>query len=152
MSGVKLGNIWEKASYFYKKNAWEKWTIKNYSKNYQTTWSNPVTLTSEASSLDAANVPFMLIPQQLKAGKNDVTAGNYIAAKITIEKDSQTIFSGWSYTPIDTNWEIGKHYVYTLDFSNGLGKTSGNLDIAVKAITASVSVTDWVSKDESVSY
>ena len=152
VSGVKLGNIWEKASYFYKKNAWEKWTIKNYSKNYQTTWSNPVTLTSEASSLDAANVPFMLIPQQLKAGKNDVTAGNYIAAKITIEKDSQTIFSGWSYTPIDTNWEIGKHYVYTLDFSNGLGKTSGNLDIAVKAITASVSVTDWVSKDESVSY
>lgn len=46
---------------------------------------------------------------------------------------------------------MGKHYVYTLDFSNGLGKNYGAVDIAVKAIKASVSVTDWESKDEGVS-
>ena len=48
-------------------------------------------------------------------------------------------------------WEMGKHYVYTLDFSNGLGKDYGAVDIAVKAMKTSVSVTDWVSKDEGVS-
>ena len=76
----------------------------------------------------------------------------FIAARISVKKDNQTIYNGWSYVAIDTTWEMGKHYVYTLDFSNGLGKTYGDVDIAVKAITASVSVTDWVSKDESVSY
>lgn len=120
-------------------------------KDYTTTWTAPVTLTSEASSLDAANVPFMLIPQQLTANKENPASGNFIAAKITVVKDNQTIYNGWSYVAIDTTWEMGKHYVYTLDFSNGLGKDYSTVDIAVKAMKTSVSVTDWVSKDEGVS-
>lgn len=151
VKGVELGNIWEKALYNYRSGsngAWDKWTNKDYRKDYRTTWDNPVTLTSEASSLDAANVPFMLIPQQLTANNKNVTQGNYIAALITIEKDGQTIFNDWSYTPIDTNWKIGKHYVYTLDFSNWLGKDSSSVDIAFKTITASVSVKAWEGKEE----
>lgn len=158
--GVELGNIWSEATFNFPKHYGHYQTEENWyfdrefdrKVNYRTTWDNPVTLTSEASSLDAANVPFMLIPQQLTGNNDKPLSGNYIAALITIEKGNQTICNCWSYVAIDTTWEMGKHYVYTLDFSNGLGKTDGNVDIAVKAITASVSVTDWVSKDESVSY
>ena len=46
---------------------------------------------------------------------------------------------------------MGKHYVYTLDFSNGLGKDYSSVDIAVKAMKTSVSVTNWESKDEGIS-
>lgn len=44
---------------------------------------------------------------------------------------------------------MGKHYVYTLDFSNGLGKDYSSVDI-VKAMKTSVSVTNWESKDEGI--
>ena len=158
VTGVQLGNIESKGTFQFPGvrsgdgNRWYIYTEKSQKVDYTTTWSNPVTLTSEASSLDATNVPFMLIPQQLTANNDKPSSGNFIAARISVKKDNQTIYNGWSYVAIDTTWEMGKHYVYTLDFSNGLGKTYGDVDIAVKAITASVSVTDWVSKDESVSY
>lgn len=153
---MKLGNIVSKATFkfpaLWSSDPEEWYGFTNApKKDYTTTWTAPVTLTSEASSLDAANVPFMLIPQQLTANKENPALGNYIAAKITVVKDNQTIYNGWSYVAIDTTWEMGKHYVYTLDFSNGLGKNYGAVDIAVKAMKTSVSVTDWVSKDEGVS-
>ena len=156
ITGVQLGNIVSKATFKFPalwSSTPEEWYgfTNAPKKDYTTTWTAPVTLTSEASSLDAANVPFMLIPQQLTANKENPALGNYIAAKITVVKDNQTIFNGWSYVAIDTTWEMGKHYVYTLDFSNGLGKNYGAVDIAVKAMKTSVSVTDWVSKDEGVS-
>lgn len=156
ITGLKLGNIVSKATFkfpaLWSSDPEEWYGFTNApKKDYTTTWTAPVTLTSEASSLDAANVPFMLIPQQLTANKENPALGNYIAAKITVVKDNQTIYNGWSYVAIDTTWEMGKHYVYTLDFSNGLGKNYGAVDIAVKAMKTSVSVTDWVSKDEGVS-
>lgn len=156
ITGLKLGNIVSKATFkfpaLWSSDPEEWYGFTNApKKDYTTTWTAPVTLTSEASSLDAANVPFMLIPQQLTANKENPASGNFIAAKITVVKDNQTIYNGWSYVAIDTTWEMGKHYVYTLDFSNGLGKDYSTVDIAVKAMKTSVSVTDWVSKDEGVS-
>lgn len=156
ITGVQLGNIVSKATFKFPalwSSTPEEWySITNApKKNYTTTWTAPVTLTSEASSLDAANVPFMLIPQQLTANKENPASGNFIAAKITVVKDNQTIFNGWSYVAVDTTWEMGKHYVYTLDFSNGLGKDYSSVDIAVKAMKTSVSVTNWESKDEGIS-
>lgn len=156
ITGVQLGNIVSKASFKFPKlggsdpEEWYGFTNAP-KKDYTTTWTAPVTLTSEASSLDAANVPFMLIPQQLTANKENPASGNFIAAKITVVKDNQTIYNGWSYVAIDTTWEMGKHYVYTLDFSNGLGKDYSSVDIAVKAMKTSVSVTNWESKDEGIS-
>ncbi len=156
ITGVQLGKIVSKASFMFPglrsidSEEWYGFTNAP-KKDYTTTWTAPVTLTSEASSLDAANVPFMLIPQQLTANKENPASGNFIAAKITVVKDNQTIFNGWSYVAIDTTWEMGKHYVYTLDFSNGLGKDYSSVDIAVKAMKTSVSVTNWESKDEGIS-
>lgn len=156
ITGVQLDKIVSKASFMFPglrsidSEEWYGFTNAP-KKDYTTTWTAPVTLTSEASSLDAANVPFMLIPQQLTANKENPASGNFIAAKITVVKDNQTIFNGWSYVAIDTTWEMGKHYVYTLDFSNGLGKDYSSVDIAVKAMKTSVSVTNWESKDEGIS-
>ena len=67
ITGVQLGNIVSKASFKFPKlggsdpEEWYGFTNAP-KKDYTTTWTAPVTLTSEASSLDAANVPFMLIP------------------------------------------------------------------------------------------
>ena len=157
ITGLKLGNIVSKATFKFPQlnrsepGEWYGFGTNAPTNDYTTTWSAPVTLTSEASSLDAANVPFMLIPQQLTANKENPASGNFIAAKITVVKDNQTIYNGWSYVAIDTTWEMGKHYVYTLDFSNGLGKDYSSVDIAVKAMKTSVSVTNWESKDEGIS-
>lgn len=157
ITGLKLGKIVSKATFKFPQlnrsepGEWYGFGTNAPTTDYTTTWTAPVTLTSEVSSLDAANVPFMLIPQQLTANKENPASGNFIAAKITVVKDNQTIFNGWSYVAIDTTWEMGKHYVYTLDFSNGLGKDYSSVDIAVKAIKTSVSVTNWESKDEGIS-
>lgn len=159
VTGVQLGNIESKGTFqfpalWFTPVVAAKWILPETSQktSYETTWSNPVTLTSEASSLDAANVPFMLIPQQLTANNDNLVKGSYIAVKIKVIKDNQTIYEGHSFVGIDTTWEMSKHYVYTLDFSNGLGKNHLTEDIAVKEVTASVSVEDWVSKDENISY
>lgn len=90
ITGLKLGNIVSKLhSNFLRLGRVilkSGMVYKCSKKDYTTTWTAPVTLTSEASSLDAANVPFMLIPQQLTANKENPALGNYIAAKITVVK------------------------------------------------------------------
>lgn len=68
ITGLKLGNIVSKATFkfpaLWSSDSEEWYDFTNApKKDYTTTWTAPVTLTSEASSLDAANVPFMLIPQ-----------------------------------------------------------------------------------------
>ena len=67
VTGVQLGNIESKGTFQFPRlwaTGGDQWYFvpeRSKKVDYTTTWSNPVTLTSEASSLDAANVPFMLI-------------------------------------------------------------------------------------------
>ena len=69
----------------------------------------------------------MLIPQQCAKGtseqKSKYSAGHYIALNVTITATGgQEIYKDWAYVGIDTKWEQGKHYTYTLDFSKGAGQ------------------------------
>ena len=35
--------------------------------------------------------------------------------------NNEIVEFGWAAVPVGVNWERGKKYVYTLDFSNGVG-------------------------------
>lgn len=82
----------------------------------------------------------MLIPQQLTkwAGDKDHSGGNfdkgtYISLLLNVKTTNGGTYLypsgatddtqyGWAAIGIDTNWEAGKKYIYTLDISNGCGK------------------------------
>ena len=104
--------------------------------------SKEVTLESNPASINPSNNNFMLIPQQLtKWVKNTATTGAYIAVLCRISsKDGNTKTQlypelnggnaekfGSIIVPIDTNWEAGKKYTYTLNFC-GDGGGAGQVD------------------------
>lgn len=149
-------------------------TVKtNYSVEYTTP---PRTLAAEAATMmGTANDNAMLLPQQLVAwtSATDPTNnanGAYIALKIQITtKDGARVYPAkgdydWAAVAIGTNWEAGKKYVYTLDFSNGAGKVDPEKkkpvdptdpfnpgeDILGKPIKFTVTVTPWVPADQPV--
>ena len=119
-------------------------------------------LTDTAASLmETANDNAMLIPQQLVAwtpdtDKTNANKGAYLSVKVNIAtKDGAQIFptgqnDGWAAVAIDTNWEAGKKYVYTLDFSNGAGVVdpeepeNPGEPILGQPIQFKVKVADWV--------
>lgn len=138
----------------------------NYAVEYTTP---PRILGAEAATMmGTANNNAMLLPQQLVAwasatDKTNNANGAYIALKIQITtKDGARVYPAkgdydWAAVAIDTNWEAGKKYVYTLDFSNGAGKVDPEKpkpvdptdpfnpgeDIFGKPIKFTVTVTSW---------
>ena len=78
----------------------------------------------------------MLIPQSLTS-TNKASDGAYIALKVSIAMQGGKVLCSdkWAYVGIDTDWQMGKRYNYTLDFSNGAGQDAdGNLIISGKNI------------------
>lgn len=133
VKGVKLGNIINKNTFTFPTaststtgdGTWGDDASETGS--YETDFtSDVVTLNNTAANVDA-NAPFMLIPQQCAKGtseqKSKYSAGHYIALNVTITATGgQEIYKDWAYVGIDTEWEQGKHYTYTLDFSEGAGQ------------------------------
>lgn len=149
VTGVKIGNVIKKGTFTFPStsDAAATWTLSSDASDitaYTTTWTTPVTLGSDVSTLDAANVPFMILPQQLsKATKASEKA--YIAVKVKITLQGGYIQKNdWVYVGIDTNWEMGKRYAYTLDFTSGAGQDKdGKQVISGTAINLNVDVTPW---------
>lgn len=102
-----------------------------------------VTLTDQATSINSSANNFMLIPQQLIKWEKIVAGGAYIAVLCRISsKDGDTKTQlypeltpdggnsdkfGSIIVPINTNWEAGKKYIYTLNFC-GDGGGAGQVD------------------------
>lgn len=149
VTGVKIGNVIKKGTFTFPStsDAAATWTLSSDVSDvtdYTTTWTTPVTLGSNVSTLDATNVPFMILPQQLsKATKASEKA--YIAVKVKITLQGGYIQKDdWVYVGIDTNWEMGKRYAYTLDFTSGAGQDKdGKQVISGTAINLNVDVTPW---------
>lgn len=149
VTGVKIGNVIKKGTFTFPStsDAAASWTLSSDVSDvtdYTTTWTTPVTLGSDVSTLDATNVPFMILPQQLsKAAKASDKA--YIAVKVKITLQGGYIQKDdWVYVGIDTNWEMGKRYAYTLDFTSGAGQDEdGKQVISGTAINLNVDVTPW---------
>lgn len=149
VTGVKIGNVIKKGTFTFPStsDAAASWTLSSDASDitdYTTTWTTPVTLGSDVSTLDATNVPFMILPQQLsKATKASEKA--YIAVKVKITLQGGYVQQNdWVYVGIDNNWEMGKRYAYTLDFSSGAGQDKdGKQVISGTAINLNVDVTPW---------
>lgn len=152
VTGVKIGNVIKKGTFTFPStsDAAASWTLSSDVSDvtdYTTTWTIPVTLGSDVSTLDATNVPFMILPQQLsKATKASDKA--YLALKVNITmQGGKVIRDGWAYIGLNTNWEMGKHYAYTLDFSDGAGQDeNGKQIISGKEMVLKVKVTPWDAK------
>lgn len=133
VTGVRIGQPISKASFDF---STFDWTLGTDKANYAVTYTAAKTLTATAASLMAADDDnAMLIPQQLAAwtpdtDKANANKGAYLAVKVNITtKAGARVYPvasvgeyDWAAVAIGTNWEPGKKYVYTLDFSNGAGK------------------------------
>lgn len=167
--GVRIGKPVSKGTFTFGANTWSLTTTEktNYAVEYT---AAPRTLDADAATMmGTANDNAMLLPQQLVAwasatDKTNNANGAYIALKIQITtKDGARVYPAkgdydWAAVAIDTNWEAGKKYVYTLDFSSGAGKVDPEKpdptdptdpfkpgeDILGKPIKFTVTVTDWV--------
>ena len=101
---------------------------------YDITYATPITLSNMAANLMASEGDnAMLIPQQLVAwnptDKTNTAKGAYLSVLAQIETaDGARVYPkatgstyAWIAVPINTNWEAGYKYVYTLDFTEGAG-------------------------------
>lgn len=169
--GVRIGKPVSKGTFTFDTNKWTLTTTEksNYAVEYAT---DERTLTADAATMMGDGGNAMLLPQQLTAwasetDKTNTNNGAYIALKIQITtKDGARVYPAkgdydWAAVAIGTNWEAGKKYVYTLDFSAGAGKVDPEKptptpdpdkpdpfnpgdDILGKPIKFTVEVTDWV--------
>ena len=127
-------------------------TEVNYLTSVGTT--TPITLDGSTKDLTGAN-PLLLIPQQLGAGDIEHGNGQYLSVLVQIQDlsiadgtndtkkaifpkinvapaTSETIADqqyAWAAVDVNTEWEPGKKYIYTLHFTeNGYGKVDENQD------------------------
>ena len=152
VTGVKLGNVKTKGTFTFPliANSAASWTLSDVAEDvgsYETTWSTATELSSSVSTLDEANVAFMLLPQQLEKSEK-ASEKAYLALKVNITmQGGKVIRDGWAYIGLNTNWEMGKHYAYTLDFSDGAGQDeNGKQIISGKEMVLKVKVTPWDAK------
>ena len=152
VSGVKIGNVMSKSTFSFPSTGGDdaSWSQDSQTGSYTTEWeSGAVELSSDAKDFkDQGNVPFMLIPQSLTS-TSKAADGAYIALKVSIAMQGGKVLCSdkWAYVAIDKDWQMGKRYNYTLDFSNGAGQDAdGNLIISGKGIKLSVNIGDWTAE------
>lgn len=132
VQGVRIGQPVSKATFDFGTTSWQLGSVKT---NYEATYAgSEKTLTGTAASIMAVEDDnAMLIPQQLIAwtpdtDKTNTNKGAYLAVKVNITtKDGARVYPSvgeydWVAVAVNTKWEPGQKYVYTLDFSNGAGK------------------------------
>lgn len=166
VTGVRIGQPVSKGTFDFGNSTWALGTDKV---KYEDVYQSERVLAKDAQSLMATEHDnAMLLPQQLVAwtpdtDKTNANKGAYLSVKVNIAtKDGAQIYptgqnQGWVAVAIATNWEAGKKYVYTLDFSNGAGNVDpdepenpgGN--VMGKPIKFDVTVKDWApAKEENV--
>lgn len=166
VQGIRIAQPVSTGTFDFGTDAWELGSKKEI---YEVTYSgSEKTLGHSAVSImqtDDDNA--MLLPQQLVAwdsekDKSNTKKGAYLSVLINITKadGGDPVYPveagqyGWAAVAIDTNWEAGKKYVYTLDFSNGAGKVDpedpedGGEDILGSPIRFTVTVDEWQDADD----
>lgn len=171
--GVRIGQPVSKGTFDF---ATPGWTLSADKANYAVEYTTAKELNGTAvTMMDETKGNAMLIPQQLTAwasetDKPNTAKGAYLALKLQITtKDGARVYPAkgdydWAAVAIGTNWEAGKRYIYTLDFSEGAGKVDPEKptpvdptdpfnpgdDILGKPIKFTVTVTDWVDVSPAV--
>ena len=132
IKGVRIAQPISKANFDFTTELWTPATDKAI---YQVQYSNEITLNTYGQCImETEGDNAMLIPQQLVAwdAENDKTntaKGAYLSVYAQVETaEGARVYPNvdgmdyaWLAVPIDTKWEAGYKYVYTLDFTNGAG-------------------------------
>lgn len=178
VAGWRVGSVKNKGTFSFQDqtNTPGIWTLNttSFADYSDTDESSAKTLVAEAASLmTTEGGTAMLLPQQLTAwdienDKNNSNKGSFLAVYINIKiidgdnkvqyypaaSEGETLKQfGWACIPVNTNWQPGYKYIYTLDFSNGAGKyppedpdVPGE-DILTDPIRFTVDVEPWVKDD-----
>lgn len=162
ISGIRIGEPVASGDFDFTTSTWTPATTKAI---YEETYDTPVTLTASAANVMGAEGNAMLIPQQLTAwdptgDASNTKAGAYLSVKLqvnTVAGAQVYPFASnpdcdWAAIPIDTNWEPGKKYIYTLDLSNGAGYVDPKdpdpgTPVLGGPIKFTVNVLDWNASD-----
>lgn len=163
VTGVRIGQPVSKGDFDFSTEAWAIGTDKAI---YTDTYDTPKTLTAEATSIMGEGGNAMVLPQQLVAWAPDTDAANSSkGAYLSIKLQINTAATGaqiypfpsngdcqWAAIPIDTNWQAGKKYIYTLDLTHGAGYVDPNDPTPGKPVLGgpikfTVDVVDWVDND-----
>lgn len=163
ISGVRIGDPVDNGSFDFGTNAWDLASTKSI---YESS-TDTITLSPTAVSVMGNDGNAMLLPQQLVAWDNANDASNtkegaYLSVKLNITAAESGVqlypFQSdnncqWAAIPISTNWEPGKKYIYTLDFTHGAGYVDPHdpqpgTPVLGGPIKFTVTVTDWVDVDE----
>ena len=172
---VRIGQPVSKGTFHFDS---ENWQLETDKVNYTVPDFGEITLNGTPESLMGTEGSAMLIPQQLTAwnaagDKPNANKGAYLAVKLQITtKAGARVYPAevvgdydWAAVPVNTNWEAGKKYVYTLDFTNGAGKVDpekpnpsdptdpfhpGDDILGDSAIKFTVTVTEWVEETEDI--
>ena len=163
IKGVRIAQPISKANFDFTTELWTPATDKAI---YQVQYSNEITLNTYGQCImETEGDNAMLIPQQLVAwdAENDKTnteKGAYLSVYAQVETaEGARVYPNvngmdyaWLAVPIDTKWDAGYKYVYTLDFTNGAGysdpldgpETGGT--VLGGAIKFTMDVTPWEEK------
>ena len=134
VKGIKIGQPVAAADFDFSSDSW---TLKTDKAKYSETYETAITLSSEKKKIMGSGGNAMLIPQQLTPwdyinDKTNTNTGAYLSVYVNIQtsegtpifpavEEGETEPYSWVAVPVDTNWEAGIKYVYTLDFTGGAG-------------------------------
>lgn len=167
VQGIRIAQPVSKGTFDFGTSTWQLGSDKT---DYEVTYEgSEKPLDGTAASMMAADGDnAMLLPQQLVAWdpdgdkKND-SKGAYLALKVNItDKGGDPVYPAeageyaWASVAIDTNWEAGQKYIYTLDFTDGAGKIDPEdpdhpgEDILGSPIKFTVTVDTWQDANQDV--
>ncbi|MBD5323076.1 MAG: fimbrillin family protein [Bacteroides sp.] len=167
VSGIRIGEPLDKGSFDFETSAWTLDTGKSI---YTDTYDNAKTLTSDPVSVMGEGGNAMLLPQKLvpwdpKTDASNVAGGAYLSVRLQISTTDTGVqvypFPSdaqcqWAAIPIDTDWEAGKKYIYTLDLTHGAGYVDPHDPnpgdpVLGGPIKFTVNVVDWIDTPEELS-
>lgn len=175
VAGVRLGRFQYLGTFNMADSAWtlDDW----HDTKVWTSYCTPVKLTSDPVDIMGPSGNAMMLPQHLtpwdpKGDPDNVARESYISVLVRIISDtgvqvypfpsektptSNDRIAGyaWATIPLSGDWEQGKKYVYTLDFSDGAGNvdpddpTPGEpvLGDPIKVVPT---VTDWTDASSDI--
>ena len=172
VKGIRIGKVCSKGSFDFKNGTWElsedeDVDVAIYEKVYADD-AEPTKLSAEATSFMAGDNA-MLLPQRLDAWQpQDLDNTNkkaYLSVLVRVTTKAGALvypFNGderdyaWAAIPVGIEWEAGKKYVYTLDFTTGAGFVDPTEDenkgesVITGEIKFTVDVEAWSESEEEV--
>ena len=161
IAGVKIGGMASKGDFnFSAGNGEPEWVIDTESDPVEVyeTYADAKELGPLATNIMGPNGNAMLIPQQLTPWDPTTREGAYIAVYAQIKTAEGAVVYprpdayspitnayDWLVVPIDTEWQSGSRYIYTLDFSIGAGTDFNGVKVLGDEIRFELDNLSWTN-------